>query len=223
MKKTVETYLPIFSGFYHTIWDFSEGMLEYELEYLQSNQSDFPELENIPLDYIEDNLWEYCNYSEFESDIVEAIAGEIPSFFDEICPGLVTNCTVQTIRRPREYNFANDAADVEMEIDLPKLQTFLADNKEELSAFIYKRYTSRSGFISYYSNSLEDWKEETQNFTELEGHYLGALLEFVAQVEHGGDSEWSLFNHCEMATSDCYLSINYDKLKTDFWEEKKSA
>jgi len=60
---------------------------------------------------------------------------------------------------PREYNFSTDLIEVELsDNELYKLYSFIIENcKEELEKLIEDRFTSHSGFYSYYPNSLEDW------------------------------------------------------------------
>lgn len=67
-------------------------------------------------------------------------------------------------------------------------------NMEEFKDFIEDRYTSCSGFISYYSSNHLDWLDEFANLFEDE-HKLGALLEFVCEIEE--ITEESIFDYVE--------------------------
>jgi hypothetical protein len=64
------------------------------------------------------------------------------------------------------------------------LHAYLKESRDTFNSWLRKRYTSRSGFISSYPNDVEGWEEETENFTKLDGHYLGAILDFIASEEH---------------------------------------
>jgi hypothetical protein len=68
----------------------------------------------------------------------------------------------------------------------------LYDEKTAFKQFLAARYTSRSGFISHYPSTLEEWEDDTENFTNLDGHYCGAILDFIAYNEHG-EPEMALY------------------------------
>lgn len=76
---------------------------------------------------------------------------------------------------PREYNFTTDRIFAKISQRNVKLLYKLVD-KKILEDLIAKRFTSCSGFISYYDNKLADWgKIETWDHNQ-----VGTLLEAVA-------------------------------------------
>ena len=179
--KTFSTWLPVFSGFYNTIWDYSESFVEYELDNEDNFRSNYPELTEVPWDFIKENFWEVINYSSANRAVAQAALDALP----EILPnGMVTATEFEELRSPREYNFATDAVNCKLTVDLDLLREYLTTNRDKLSKYLSQNYTSRSGFISSYSNTVEAWEEDTACWTDLDGHYLGALLNFVAHEEN---------------------------------------
>lgn len=151
MQTSVKTFLPIFSGFYNTIWDYSTTDFENE------NNCTFDEL------VINDN--EYCK------DIVLHIC----EFVKNNCE-FITVVELEQIKSPKEYNFYNDSANVTIDIDLVGFKKFIYTNVETFETYFKNHYTSYNGFMSKYENTFEGWKVDTNDFLDLDGHFLGALL-----------------------------------------------
>lgn len=82
---------------------------------------------------------------------------------------------------PREYNFETDAICAAISED-SLLKVFKEVKREELEAKIKERFTSRSGFISFYSNNINTWDEDPRNWDHNE---IGTLL--LAYVGDGFD------------------------------------
>lgn len=218
-STTIETWLPVFTGFYNTIWDQSDSYLECELESEAEWRANCPQCEDIPWDFIKENLWDCIDYQSYYLEVAQDVTAGMPAFLNDIVPNLISDCRFQALRSPREYNFANDAVDVEFTIDLHKLQSFLAANDSDLTAYLARKYTSRSGFISSYPNDLEGWKNDTKGFSDLDGHYLGSLLQFIAELEHGDDydADYALYDCINL---ECYPDIDLERL-LKLWEDQK--
>jgi hypothetical protein len=166
MTTKVKTFLPVFTGFYHTIFS-SENEIE-----------NFLYLENLTDDDIDfDN-------KKYELDIVN---GCIDGIIDN-CQ-FIENIILEDIVSPKYYNFSNDSANVEIDIDLDAFKEYLFENESLLRQYIKGHYTSCSGFISSYPDNFDGWVYETENFTKLDGHYLGALLNFYFENERFTDDD----------------------------------
>lgn len=211
MKTRIETYLPIFSGFYHTIWDESDRHLEYELDNESDFRENFPKLDAVPWEFIKDNAWDTVNYAAGCLAVSQDIVDHFPEFMKYTLPeefaDMVTDCQFQKLVSPREYNFTNDGIDVEIEVDLALIQKYLKENDTAFGDYLKRRYTSRSGFFSSYPNDAEGWEEKTDGFTELSGHYLGSILQFIAENEGGDDVEWNFYSSCN--TSEAWSNAAY--------------
>lgn len=175
--KTFATYLPIFSGFYHTIFDESEAWEEYEFQDESEFFEHYPSLAGIPFDRIKAEWWMAVDYSAGNRAVAEACAYTLP----DLLPDIVKAVEFEMVRSPKEYNFTNDAVDVKITVDLEALKTYLEENEADFAKFLAKRYTSRDGFMSFHGNTIAEWSEVTEKFESLDGHYLGALLDFVAE------------------------------------------
>jgi len=126
-----------------------------------------------------DNL--KIDYSLYEHEIVNLFCEVLPDFM----PDFITSCKLQKINNPREYNFANDSADILINVKIKNIKAFIYANKEKFCEFLKKRYTSYDGFISHYANDFETWETETKNFSDfsINGHYLGSILDFIAIIK----------------------------------------
>lgn len=178
--KPIKTYLPLFSGFYGTIWESDED------NFCSENDCT---CENLIVDYNaynKDIVLGICDFVESNCEFIKAIK------FEKICS-------------PRAYNFSNDSANVSIAIKKREFKKYLKDNIGALDKYLKENYTDYDGFMSSYGNSFEAWKEETDNFTNLDNHYLGSLLNFYFENEEITEYDCYAMNEVYI---DCYISIN---------------
>lgn len=139
-----------FSGFYESI----------------HNSAFESEEESVLQDYEgkkwDDFRWTY-DYKQYCKNYVSAISREI---------GI--DLEFKSMWSPREYNFATDEIEVYIKSeDVDKLAT--VKNSDTLRNIIKRRFTSRDGFCSFYSNDIDEWNEkEISEWDEIE---LGTLLD----------------------------------------------
>lgn len=190
MSKWISSWLPVFPGFYGTLY---EPNLEIEQEYFESkfrvNEFKTVVLKGDKADEL--NLWDYFDNEAYELDVVKRCVKVIA---DE-CPFIIS-AELESISRPKEYNFYNDSANVKYRIKRREFKKWIYANRDKLNEYFKAHYTSCSGFISHYENSFAGWEEDTEKFTDLEGwrkHYLGALLNAWFEIEMGDEysaSDW---------------------------------
>jgi hypothetical protein len=185
--KTIksETWLPVFSGYYNTVWSPDETHLLWD--------------SNINFEDIEVDYESYYKYTAI--DIVEAVETALSPF--------VKSITFQKVTAPKYYNFGNDSIDVQVEYYPEQLKKYCAEFRAELQVYLEDKYTSRDGFISAFSNSVEDWEESTKFFTDFSSeskgyHTLGAILDFILYNEDIREEE--IFNSVE-PDIDTYITI----------------
>lgn len=167
----VETWLPVFPGFYNTIFESNE---EPEIDDINSQRKEL----KLPEISYDDCEWDY---SEYRDRIAEASCEAIEEKLKESLPNQENlSITFQKVSSPREYNFANDSIHIEVEIDIDDLMDYLLDSTTmiEFEGYIYEEYKSRSGFIPHYSNDHKDWFRMLRNGEKYE-HIIGQILEFV--------------------------------------------
>lgn len=169
MKK-IETWLPVFSGFYNTIW---EPQTDTEIAYINErrNEGGF-----APIGY-NDCEWDYSGYQERVAEGVTKRVGAAT-----IDAGLIQAIEYQRIKSPKEYNFRNDSIDVVVTLtrgNEKAILSFLKVNETTFSAYLKEVYTSYSGFISHYPNIIAPFMADSPLNDK---HKLGAILNFCCGV-----------------------------------------
>lgn len=167
MRK-YQTFLPVFNGFYNTIFDSDLELVSY------FEQSKIDELEQ---ETIIDNF----NNNEYEHDIVKELCNAVSDYISFELK-LENKITFECVVSPKEYNFTNDSANITIELNYNRFVELLDEYKVELSKMISKRYKCRDGFISYYDNDFDVWMNEIKD-NENTDHYIGALLEMLLEIK----------------------------------------
>jgi len=185
-KRKFETFVPVFSGFYGTVWEHDLQMeistLKESLENFLSSKTkkvNIIDLNNQESDLIYDNF----DYNAYREYIAKTFCDELISYIP-----FIQKIKFQKIQSPKEYNFVNDSIDCEITLkSLKAFQNYLYENKEKLDKYLHLEYTSCDGFISSYPNNFDEWESDTENFTNLKFHYLGSLLDFYVWNEYRSD------------------------------------
>ena len=190
--KQIETYLPVFPGFYNTIFE--------------PDETDWLEENNVE--------WENMNFDneEYQNDVARAVcntmASELLDYVDSI--------EFEAVASPKFYNYTNDTINVKIgltEKNIIAIGNCIADNKKDFEQFLIDRYTSCSGFISSYPNDIASWSELTSGFRVFsnDGHHLGAILEFVCEIEDV-DQETLYYGDNEQVYTDMYCSLKTEEV-----------
>ncbi|MHA1754676.1 MAG: hypothetical protein ACTSYR_04080 [Candidatus Odinarchaeia archaeon] len=200
MKK-FKTYLPIFNGFYNTIFE-ADGE-DQEIDDINGQRT----AKNLPEISFDDCNFNYDEYhKEVSIDVTKYIEKELKdlNFIDSI--------RFENLYSPKEYNFSNDSINVEIDLsedNIKEIKKFLYDNLDEYKQYLINNYTSCSGFISFNPNTFAGWVELTKDFTDYSGkeHYLGSVLEFICLMNEINTN--SMFEQL----TDCNLNAtNYSEL-----------
>lgn len=191
------TWLPLFPGFYGTIYEPNE---DSEIEHVNS------ERESKGLESVDFNEFQF-DYDEYHTKVVKGIINFIESNFSEF----ISAIELERIRSPKEYNFANDSADIIITLSEGNKRAighYLAKHFEAFRVYLKDRYTSCSGFISSYPNYPNSFLEDNP----LEhAHKLGSILEFIFRNENKEDEDFDLTVYYSI--NDLYVScINTDEL-----------
>jgi hypothetical protein len=154
----IETYCPLFPGFYSTIFEPNE---ESEIEgHNQENNTD--------LSY-DDFEFDYADYQE---RVASTFVSSFESNFQEV---MSADIKYQSISSPAYYNFSNDSINIEVDLDFDKFMQIVNDNKDDLRKYIRENYTSYDGFNSFHSNDIEDWCDP-EYVLENASHRIGSLM-----------------------------------------------
>ena len=139
-NTTFEIALPLFTGFYSTIFE-----IEVDEE---------EELEDGEYFAMQDNAARhYC--SVIEKWLVTL--------------GLAKSITFQKVYRPKCYNYSNDEIHIEIEINPSAIAEYMKVNGDKISPYIEDVGSSRPGYIPFYSDMIEDWSKDTEGFTNFQG------------------------------------------------------
>jgi len=196
MKK-IETYLPVFTGFYNTIFEPSE---EDELNHI-NEEREKRDMEPIS--------WDDCDwkYDEYYKDTAKYCCDWVEHEMNSL--GIPCTITFQKVVSPRFYNFTNDSINCEVQVDVAKLIDYATDNWEEFTQYIKDRYTSCDGFTSFHSNDPAKWLNE---LPEKEAHNIGSLMHFILLNENY-DAKNEMFDYGQGNISGPYAE-NYEELTT---------
>jgi len=157
--KIKQTYLPVLSDLYETYIKPDE-LNEMYLINTQRQENNLDPLDFEDLDF-DDEMHKniVCRgYTSYIEDLLSDLK-------------IVKRIKFEKLVSHRGYNFANDSIDVEIE--------FFPEN---LSKYINEHFNSFKKYIKdrYISNDAEEWKYDTENFTEFSDfHKLGSCLFFV--------------------------------------------
>lgn len=157
MKAT--TFLPLFTGFYGSVWD--DVDFYGEDEHYQ-----------LPEGMYFDDMVDWNKYHE-------AIAKRMCDFVEYELRPFVSKINFLDINNPKYYNFEYGKIECEIEFDYLKVYRYLLANFHTFDRYVADRYTSRDGFISYHSNNPFEWLDEWHE----DEHKIGAILDFILRNE----------------------------------------
>lgn len=202
IKTKVDTWLPVFSGFYNTIWE-SDRDEEMEIEHINERRKE-KGLSPIEWDAVK---WDYEKYKE---DVVKGVT-------DKVClelasQGFIESYELQKLVSPREYNFTNDSINVAMVLNdenKKAIAAYLKENKEAFDKYIKRRYTSYDGLFSRYSNDTNEWLSDLDAALS-HAHKLGSILDFIL-LNEDADLEMSIYEDLS-GNGVCLTAKNYTEL-----------
>lgn len=159
---TIESTLPLFNGFYNTIFEADENSSIEEGKTYEDYNFDYEDYRN--------RVAESCT---------NAIEEQLQQFDIKV--------EFQAVVSPKYYNFSNDTINVAFHldsVDFDSLHKYLLDNIEDFKTYLEVHYTSRDGFISFHSNKPLEWLKalESKN-QELLEHKLSGMLDFFLALE----------------------------------------
>ena len=165
MENKIETWLPLFSGFYNTLWDGDDELDNYCCE------------NDVNSDEVE------VDWNEYRKDVAIALVNEMQN--DLIKLGLIYSIEFQQVISPTYYNFENDSINVFIAPNADAIRNYIHQHMSEFDAYVRANYTSYDGFSSSYPNTSFDWGMDTDNFNVLDNdkHTLGCLLDFILKNE----------------------------------------
>ena len=148
MKK-VESYLPCFPGFYGSL---------FESDMAEENELYNFEEDGIKIEDTRDIDWDIKDYM---NRVSETAVGSVETYLkhDAFSIGI----EFEKVYSPKFYNFENDSIYCTYSVpdeDFKRLIEYCKDNLSEFKTFLDDRFTSRSGFISFFSTEPNTWFDE---------------------------------------------------------------
>lgn len=161
------TFAPMFDGFYNTVFQYDRESEDIE----QYNEQHGTNLEFDDFDF---------DYRDYERRVATAFVNRLETELKQFLPSI--RIEFEQVRSPKYYNFTNDSIDIEVKLNLRQLIKLIADRKEAAAQYFKDVYTSRSGFMSFHSNDINDWLN-VKYIKENTAHRVGALLECLCSIE----------------------------------------
>ena len=135
------------------------------------------------------NNYLIVNRVSFYNEIAEDYTNLYIDALNERLEGFTLKATYKCFESPREYNFETDRIFIEIEENhcIDFIKYIIKNYKKELEEKIKQRFTSRSGFSSFYKNSLDLWPKD---YSEWDHNQIGTCFELFDLEEE--DINYSL-------------------------------
>jgi hypothetical protein len=173
--KTIESYLPIFPGFYNTIFD-DDSAIDNAMQNIEEDLEEGQSIDFVDIDW---------GHKDYMDRVANAAIGSIENYLRH--DGFSIGINFDAVYSPREYNFGNDVINCTYDVnqeDFNSLIDYLKANISEFDAFVEEKYSSRSGFMSFFATDLDTWFNEylKDDSDKFERAFAG-LLEFYLENE----------------------------------------
>lgn len=180
-----------FPGFYYSY-------LAQELEHVEDREAEWladreiengiHEAERLSKEDFADLLWKHADYQTAHTTLAKDYAETFLWFASETL-GFDLGGSFESMTSPRFYNFETDRVFLELpEATVLKLFQMSAEAAHlPLTDFLKANFTSYDGFISHYSNDINDWLEKP--LVDWDHNEVGALLSAVLQARLEADFE----------------------------------
>lgn len=191
-----ETYLPVFTGFYETIFEPDADSEIYEINQIRQEKG-FEEI-----DFNDCNF----NYKEYKENVCIDCTEFLGKEFKRL--NVIESIEFQKLYSPSFYNFENDTVHVLIEFseqNIKNIDKILHDNYERFKKYIKNKYTSYDGFMSFHSDNCDNWLMDITD-TLQDMHKAGSILDFICILED--INEMDLIDNCDT----CLYALNYSEL-----------
>ena len=208
----LESTIP-FDGFYNS---FISADIENEIELDTEYYSELYDLNKTQEEFLCNsflNINSYKFYNQIAKDYTNFYINEL----NERLEGFTLKATYKCFESPREYNFDTDRIFIEIEENhcIDFIKYIIKNYKKELENKIEDRFRSRSGFISFYKNSIDLW---TKDFKEWDCNMIGTCFELFDLEEE--EINYSLREYLSETISE-NLYNTLDKKGKDLLDKKQ--
>lgn len=170
----MQTTVP-FPGFYCSWLDYGLNQeLEKAAEHLEEEH-------DVDVSKAADRIFEHTDWRKAHQHLTQTYLRELidlaAAYGDETNLG---NLTFVKLDSPRFYNFETDRLFAEIEFDFVR-HMLATVNSQDLEDRIKEKFTSRSGFVSFYSNDINQWI--TKDLIHWDINEVGTLFEVYLEQE----------------------------------------
>lgn len=225
MTERLIIQLP-FSGFYESLWSGEiDHIAEQEADYFadeRQKEDGIPKELRLSADEVSSILFDVTDYSAAYLDVAKQYVSE----FNDIASddtGVKLSLEWESMSSPREYNFTTDRlfAHIPLEAVEALFALSASEDHKRLRACIVERFTSRSGFSSFYSNDLGDWLEKPVAYWD--HNELGTLLMcLVAREDLDMDIFYAIGEGFYSAHSDAVDWTKFDEKVQELRDEREA-
>ena len=186
----LESTIP-FDGFYES---FINADIDHEIEIDTEYYSELYDLNESEEELLCNsflNINSYKFYNQIAKHYTNFYIDNLNAKLNYAYPdkGFTLKATYKYFYSPREYNFETDRIFIEIEENhaVAFIEHIVKNYKKELENKIEDRFRSRSGFISFYKNSIDLWAKD---FREWDYNMIGTCFELFNLEEE--DINYSL-------------------------------
>lgn len=172
----------IFMGFYESIL-FNSDTEYYLNEYLKEDE----ENQNITYEI------------DFEP-YTQAISEYATELLKDYCindDNIIKSMKYISLYSPKYYNFDTDRLNIEINVNLTKLKTYIKKNKTDFNKYLHDNFTSYDGFMSFIENNYNDFLIQYKTDKE---RCLNVMIEYYI-LRQIYDNDWNgmskIFRNCE--------------------------
>ena len=118
---------------------------------------------NVDMYSLSDNLYEYDIDQKELDDIVLEIA---PKYIEDTLSEILPNVSViaKSVYHPKQYNYSGDELEFDLVVDSNAYEELKEKtlNNPDFKQFLKDNYSSRSGFVSFMADDLDDFKTQEE-------------------------------------------------------------
>ena len=208
----LESTIP-FDGFYES---FINADIDHEIEIDTEYYSELYDLNESEEELLCNSFLNINSY-KFYNQIAKDYTNFYIDALNERLKGFTLKATYKSFNSPREYNFETDRIFIEIEENhcIEFIEYIVKNYKKELEKKIEDRFRSRSGFISFYKNSIDLW---TKDFKEWDCNMIGTCFELFNLEEE--EVNYSLREYLTESISE-NLHNTLDKEAKDLLDRKQ--
>jgi hypothetical protein len=157
----IQTYLPVFTGFYESLFDLDTD------NFCEEHDCSYDDLE--------------IDYNGYMIAVSKSLCIEVGRQMSDF----IGTIKFESLESPKYYNYSNDSINVLIGPIKENISNYIYEHKDEFCKYLRDNYTSCDGFVSSHSNSFDEWEQLTKNFRsfKVHTHYLGSVLQFIAENE----------------------------------------